>query len=413
MKKYLNNLLGLLILWLLPLISYAAPLQSYETGEKQSAVNTIWVVGNTEILAAAFQATAMIFSASTFNSAVLFACLLAIGGMTISLVTQRNMRVANYLIFMVLSLCLFLPKTTVHIASYYGQDATGSTSGGTIGAVKSIDVSGVPIGVAWPLGISSNVAKKFTELFETAMQPVSAKSSYLIQGAEGYFSPIKTTLRMREAWNVPSIMKNLTALHQYCLKADSDVKTHMENDGGIKGALMISRDISGGKMIPYTTGFSAGDPSKNPLNIPEKVQVTCSTAGALLYYQMLSQVYAPKGGYSPVAERLAKSRSLNNIILGVSGGSKDRYDAMAKEAQDDINSLAKKIVSKTGAHDTMDDPNVTYQKMLDQIVLKYGADGDKEPPQDMYHDIQGAVQGLSSCTVKPCPLGQGYKVRTA
>ena len=392
MKKYLNRVLGLLVLWLLPLISYAAPLQSYDTGAKQSAVNTIWIVGDVDILASAFEATAMIFTASTFNSAVLFACLLAIGGMTISLVTQRNMQVANYIIFLVLSLCLFLPKTTVHIASYYGKDAMGHSTGGTIGAVKTIDVSGVPVGVAWPMGIFSNVAKKFTELFETAMQPAHTKSSYLIHGAEGYFSPIKTTLRMRDAWNIPEISSNLSRMSKHCLRSDSNIRKTMYENNGLYGTLVQSHEFSGDE-ISFSTGYAPG----NPKNIPPMIRMNCSTAAMMLYAQMLSQVHPDSTlGYSPVAERLAKSRSLNNLMLGSSGDDKTKeYHSVAKEVQGEMSSLANLLLpAKTLTSSLPVEPKYILDNTYQFIVDRYGAHGEKASSANMWHDVQGQMQKL-------------------
>ena len=79
-----------------------------------------------------------------------------------------------------------------------------------------IDIGNIPIGIAWTLGITSAISKEFTKLFDTATQNVNADTTFLIQGAEGYFSPLKTALRLREAWDIPEITHNLYHIKAQC-----------------------------------------------------------------------------------------------------------------------------------------------------------------------------------------------------
>ena len=91
--------------------------------------------------------------------------------MAVATVVQRNMQVFNYIVIFVLISAFFGVKTTVYITPYFTPNPhTGKVTGGVIGAVPSHKVDNIPLGVAVPLGLMSNIAKIITEKFDTAFK---------------------------------------------------------------------------------------------------------------------------------------------------------------------------------------------------------------------------------------------------
>lgn len=338
-----------LILGLMPFWVYAEPsfANTIEDSGSGGVLNTIWVVGNIDSIINALEASAMIFNTGTWQKALVLAVLLAIMAMAVALVVKRTFQPYNYIVFLILTLALFVPKTTVYVASYYEPDpVTGTPRGGNVGAISTKAVGNVPIGVAWPLGITSSIAKSFTEMFDTAYTNVEEDSSYLVQGAEGYFSPLRMQLRLRNAWADPMIMKNLSAIRSRCLTEGISEAIH--NKGGIRAGLdappKSGYRIVGGNIV---SGFKFKDDMKS-------YNVDCSLALTLVYYQMLANVYIDEAkGYSPLAEKFAKTRTFSNEVLGVENDAKKKnLDTRARRAQQEMDALSKVILKKMGQSDT-------------------------------------------------------------
>ncbi|MBQ9183297.1 MAG: conjugal transfer protein TraG N-terminal domain-containing protein [Neisseriaceae bacterium] len=362
----LKNSMLLLFLCLFPMLSFADDIFNQKVppaADKNSVTNTIWIVGDNNSIASALEACAMIFHASAWRNAFIVATILLLGAMAINIVIKRNMQVFDYIVFLVISMCLFLPKTTVYVDSYYKADPdTGNMRGANEGANSAITIDNIPVGIAWPLAITSHISKSFTEMFDQGMQSVDKNNSYLIQGAEGYFSPLKSVLRLREAWDIPEISQNLENIAGKC--QPRNVQNAL-NKGGVRAALDSQQEVGGG-TVPFTF---MGDEQQGTK--PLTLQVECPLAMTLTYYQMLVQVTPQAGkGYSPIAERLAKSQSLSNATLGYSG--KD-ITVRAKLVQNEMNGLPDKIleISGKGGSSTTTDPrsllNATRQYLVQQL----------------------------------------------
>ena len=363
----LKNSVLLLFFCLLPSMVWADDIfKQTVKSDKSSVVDTIWIVGDPKQIETALTACAMIFNTSSWQGAFFFAVLLAIMGMALNTVIKRNMQAFDYIIFIVLSSCLFLPKTTVHVASYYQYDAsTGTPRGNADGAIETIDVGNIPIGVAWTLGITSNMMKEFTQWFDQGMQNVNQDTSFLIQGAEGYFSPLKTTLRLREAWDVPEITHNLYHIKSKC--NPQGVNEALNEKGGIRAALDVPSTAKGQSISGSTVPFKfAGDIKKNIA--PEELEVECPLAMTLVYHQMLAQVVDTDGkGYSKVAERLAKARSLSNSVLSGTGGDGREFTQRAKTTQTEMDALANKVLSSLGSSNAAGNKASNPQLLLDGV----------------------------------------------
>lgn len=213
MLKIIAIRLTFLLLSIFPMFAHAVG-EHIVDDDKTSFINTIWVVGDHDAVAAAFEACAMFFGSGSMMGALMVSMMIALICMAVATVVQRNMQVFNYIVIFVLVMAIFSVKTPVYIASYFSKNpTTGKVTGGVIGAVPSHKVDNIPLGVAVPLGLMSNIAKIITEKFDTAFQdPSKSNKSYLVQGAEGYFSPLKQILKLRNQWNLPEnqyIMQNL------------------------------------------------------------------------------------------------------------------------------------------------------------------------------------------------------------
>ena len=211
--------LFLFSLFFLPISAFAELPESQM--KDTPALTTIWVVGDKDLVADAFSACAMLFGDSSFVGALFLSTVIAIGAMAVATIIQRNMNVFNYIVIFVVIMAMFSVKTSVYIASYYDLGSDGRVKGGVIGAVPHKEVANVPIGVAVPLRIMSSIGKTITDKFDTALNSPSSEVSFLIQGSEGYFSPLKTMLKLRNQWNSPE--------NQYLL---DNISVVMHKNGG-------------------------------------------------------------------------------------------------------------------------------------------------------------------------------------
>ena len=372
--QWIKNIIPLFMLWLLPLIAYAdgssilnQPAVKTTTG---SPANTIWVVGDEQPIINALKASSMIFKSDTWVSALFFAVLMAFTAMVLSVVIKRSFEAYNYIVILVLMLALFAPKTTVWVASYYKVDVTtGVPTGGVGGTVATEPIDGIPIGIAWTLGITSSAAKAFTELFDTAYQTPprlgeddSTNASYLVQGAEGYFSPLKTVLKLRQSFNYPSnqhIISNLAAFRKTCVSNPALNAQNMEQNGGIRGALDPQkntfictqpgcRDDAFLQDPKYAANKGNSMEFIFPESTGEMVKMDCSLGGTLIYYQMLSQVMANNDGYSKMAENLTKTRQLANVSSGVGNNADSDMTVRAKRQQQELDNVSARIASALG-----------------------------------------------------------------
>lgn len=336
-----------------------------------SDIMTLWVVGDVDVIAKGLNAVAMFFngmgSGSPLVGLLVLGSVLALCAMLGQFITRRTMQPGNNFLMIVLVAAMFIPKTPVWIASYY--DAGGGNSGGAVGFRK---IDHVPVGVAYPLALFSYVSKKMTDIYDTGMQVLPDSSltgpstaapqgGILTHGAEGYFSPLKTVLRLRNQFSGPDntlLLANLANASQVCNWSD---RWGDADKGGIFNVLARGRQ-SGVTNIALP-GEKEGEP-------PVIGRVGCAQAGKIISLMMLKQVANfPGKEYSPTAVAASNSRNLS----GVKGGTTDlaqRY----KSVQEELDQLPSAMALAAGGNASrstaamgVNDPDVLLKMVRSEI----------------------------------------------
>ena len=344
-----------------------------------SDIMTLWVVGDVDVIAKGLNAVAMFFngmgSGSPLVSLLILGSVLALCAMLGQFITRRTMQPGNNFLMIVLVAAMFIPKTPVWIASYY--DAGGGNSGGAVGFRK---IDHVPVGVAYPLALFSYVSKKMTDIYDTGMQvlPDSSLSGpstaapqggLLTHGAEGYFSPLKTVLRLRNQFSGPDntlLLANLANASQVCNWSD---RWGDADKGGIFNVL--ARGQQSGVTNIALPAEKEGAP-------PVIGKVGCAQAGKIISLMMLKQVAnLPGKEYSPTAVAASNSRNLS----GVKGSTTDlaqRY----KSVQEELDQLPSAMALAAGGNASrstaamgMNDPDILLKMVRSEIEK-----GELQPP---------------------------------
>lgn len=336
-----------------------------------SDIMTLWVVGDVDVIAKGLNAVAMFFngmgSGSPLVSLLILGSVLALCAMLGQFITRRTMQPGNNFLMIVLVAAMFIPKTPVWIASYY--DAGGGNSGGAVGFRK---IDHVPVGVAYPLALFSYVSKKMTDIYDTGMlvlpdsslsgpSTAAPQGGLLTHGAEGYFSPLKTVLRLRNQFSGPDntlLLANLANASQVCNWSD---RWGDADKGGIFNVLARGRQ-SGVTNIALP-GEKEGEP-------PVIGRVGCAQAGKIISLMMLKQVAnLPGKDYSPTAVAASNSRNLS----GVKGGTTDlaqRY----KSVQEELDQLPSAMALAAGGNASrstaamgVNDPDVLLKMVRSEV----------------------------------------------
>ena len=314
-------LIGMLLIQL-PAWADALP-ASIDAGADQD-ITTLWVVGDIDVLAKGLDAVAMFFNGAGTGSPLIsllqLGAMMALTSMLVQFITKRTMQPVNNFLMIIIVSALFIPKTSVWVASYY--DATGGSTGGAVGFRK---VGNVPIGVAYPLGMFSYVSKRLTEQYDTGMQvmPDSAmtggttapEGGILTHGAEGYFSPLKTVLRLRNQFSGPEntlLLANLANASQTCNWSN---RWGEADKGGIFNVL--ARGKQTGMVRIALPAEKAGDP-------PVIGLVGCADAGKIISLMMVQNVVnLPGKNYSQTAVSATDNRNLATVKGGEAA--RDKY----------------------------------------------------------------------------------------
>ena len=364
-------------LWL-PLLMLAATAaaradalpESVDT-DAPSDIMTLWVVGDVDVIAKGLNAVAMFFngmgSGSPLISLLVLGSVLALCSMLGQFITRRTMQPGNNFLMIVLVAVMFIPKTPVWIASYY--DAGGGNSGGAVGFRK---IDHVPVGVAYPLALFSYVSKKITDIYDTGMQvlldssltgPSTAapQGGILTHGAEGYFSPLKTVLRLRNQFSGPDnvlLLANLANASQVCNWSD---RWGDADKGGIFNVLAC------GRQSDVTNIALPGEKEGAP---PVIGRVGCAQAGKIISLMMLKQVANfPGKEYSPTAVAASNSRNLS----GVKGSTTDlaqRYKTVQQELDQLLSAMAVAAggdASRNTAAMGINDPDILLKMVRSEI----------------------------------------------
>ena len=370
-KKHLMRLWLPLLMLAAAAAAHADALPDSVDTDAPSEIMTLWVVGDVDVIAKGLNAVAMFFngmgSGSPLISLLVLGSVLALCAMLGQFITRRTMQPGNNFLMIVLVAAMFIPKTPVWIASYY--DAGGGSSGGAVG-VRKIDH--VPVGVAYPLALFSYVSKKLTGIYDTGMQvlPDSSLSGpstaapqggILTHGAEGYFSPLKTVLRLRNQFSGPDnvlLLDNLANASRVCNWSD---RWGDADKGGIFNVL--ARGHQSGVTNIALPGEQEGAP-------PVSGRVGCAQAGKIISLMMLKQVAnLPGKDYSPTAVAASNSRNL----AGVKGNTTDlaqRY----KSVQEELDQLPSAMALAAGGNASrstaamgVNDPDILLKMVRSEI----------------------------------------------
>lgn len=323
----------IMLLSSLPAISSPLPEQNIAGNPD---ITTIWVVGDKDIIARAFNAVAMFFGDGGWMGLLQLGALVALTMMLLAVVTKRNLDPFNYILMIIIIAAFFIPKTSVYVASYY--DARGGITGGAVGFKK---VDNIPIGVAYPLGFMSSIAKSLTERYDAVMQvtpiPGTAdpQGGMLVHGAEGYFSPLKSVLRLRNQFSSPNnslLLANLANASKLCNWSN---RWEDAEKGGIFAVLANGKQ--GGMINFMFPGKNAGD---KPIMLP----VGCDVAGKTISLMMLDNVTNVQGrNYSQSAIQATQSRNFSNI--GIGGKEK-----IIEKTQQELDQLPNAIAATAGGN---------------------------------------------------------------
>lgn len=393
---------------MLPVLAFALPESDIEMtdpkeGDSFDVRYTIWVVGDHKIVAQAFKACAHFFRGGGMLGVMKVAALFALIVMAISVVTKHKANTLNHIFMFILISCAFLIKQPVVIASYFD----GQYGGGVIGPVKYEKVEHVPIGVAWPLLIFSNIAKSFTEKYDEKMQSIPSvgqgasyqkQGGILIHGTEGFFSPLKATLRLRTMASLGAedelIFKNLYNNMGVCNWSEK-VRDLGDEVGAIRA--IASKGQSGAVATLYY--ITPADQKAGIHRVQEK-QTSCPAVGQYIALQMLRNVTVKHDQtYSPKAEKSAASKmgTVRSFF----------FTNPAQDAQDEIDSLPNQIASALKG--TVVERNNNKQRLNDieeamenVIAINWGDDRDAVPnkfppemavnPHEVYQNINGVAQ---------------------
>ena len=365
-----------LFVLLLPALSFALPEQQVPLDEDNlDAKHTIWVAGDYRIVARAFRVSAAIFGDGGMVGLMKIAALFALVAMVMSVISKRNGQIMSHIILFVLMACAFNIKTPVIVASYFD----GVSGGGVIGAVKHEKIDNVPIGVAWPLVIFSNIAKKLSADYDEQMQVLpddgrlafkpSEEGGILVHGTEGYFSPLKAILRLRHTASVgPEDELIFTNFYQNMEDCNWSKRiSRYADEVGILRTL-ASNGQSGARVVLYYKDDNGNKKQK---------YTNCDAVGKYIALLMKENTLSRGNGKHSVKGEKASESGLK----GVMGAFFDnRYDSKQRE----VDMLPNLLASGFKNSSTISRDNNTALKEIEQakkavIAIEWGDDRTQAP----------------------------------
>lgn len=303
-----------------------------------SHLTTIYTLGDYKVLASAFNAVASFFNGggavgdSFMGQLLLLASMVSLFFFIAMGVGRMKMGFSAWFLTLVFGMVLFMPRTTVYTASYF--DVNGGSAGG---ATPFEAVDNVPVGIAYPLGITSFVFKELTMRYDTWSTTPGGSADdggFAEKGLEGYFSPLKTMLRVQKLALPPVILQNIRTIST-CDGIEG--RMAMVNEGGLNGALnMLDQGpgVSGSVRIKVKTA----DGFKN-------FDVPCATALRTVFAQMQAFVVNEAATMSsPMARSIVTSSGMGEA-MGINKGATER----AKQIQKELDGVVGQLLDLTGA----------------------------------------------------------------
>ena len=368
-----------LFILLLPVLSFALPEHNIplETDDDNplDAKYTIWVAGDYRIVARAFRASTAIFGDGGMADLMKIAALFALVAMAMSVITKRNGQIMSHIVLFVLMVAAFNIKTPVIVASYFD----GVSGGGVIGAVKHEKVDKVPIGVAWPLIIFSNIAKQLSAKYDEQMQVLPAngrlafkaseEGGILTHGTEGYFSPLKAILRLRHTASVGPedelIFANFYENMEDC-NWSRRIARYTDEVGILR--TLAANGQSGARVVLYY---------KDDTGKKQQKYTNCDAVGKYIALLMKENTLSRGNGKHSVKGEKASESGLK----GVAGMFfQDRYDSKQRE----VDMLPNLLASGFKNSETISRDNNTALQQIQQakkavIAMEWGDDRTKAP----------------------------------
>ncbi|CAN7776456.1 conjugal transfer protein TraG N-terminal domain-containing protein [Caballeronia sp. LjRoot31] len=267
------------------LVSGAAFAQS-----ASSSFPVFWVAGDPQQIANAFQGVAAFFGNGNSSSSVMTGGLLAGGlaGLIVALfstATRQQFMVGPWFISTIVGMAMFTSHTTITVKPFFSDNGTTVTP-------QMIVVNNVPIGLAYPAGIASEMTKAVSDIY-LQWFTTPGDGGVAVQGTAGLLSPLKMLLKLQEVYdcsqNNTTICNNLVAYMKYCPVQGLSSQA-MQSSTGISDVLNNSPGgtASGtmqGTTIYYTVGTdSSGNPAINQAPVP------CSQAGPQIYQAMATYI---------------------------------------------------------------------------------------------------------------------------
>ena len=267
------------------LVSSAASAQS-----ASSSFPVFWVAGDPQQIANAFQGVAAFFGNGNSSSSVMTGGLLAGGlaGLIVALfstATRQQFMVGPWFVSTIVGMAMFTSQTTITVKPFFSDNGTTVTP-------QVIVVNNVPIGLAYPAGIASEMTKAVSDIY-LQWFTTPGDGGVAVQGTAGLLSPLKMLLKLQEVYdcsqNNTTICNNLVAYMKYCPVQGLSSQA-MQSNTGISDVLNNSPGgtASGtmqGTTIYYTVGTdSSGNPAINQAPVP------CSQAGPQIYQAMATYI---------------------------------------------------------------------------------------------------------------------------
>lgn len=263
------------------------------TAFAQNASSTFpvfWVAGDPQQVANAFQGLAAFFGNGNSSSAVMTGGLLAgsLAGLIVALfssATRQQFMLGPWFVSTVVTMAMFSSQTTITVKPFFSDNGTTVTP-------QNIVVNHVPIGVAYPAGIASEMTKAVSDVYlQWFTEPGDGGVS--VQGTSGLLSPLKMLLKLQEVYDCSqsntTICNNLVAYMKYC-PVQTLASQSMQSNTGISDVLNNSPGGTPNGQLQGTTQFYQVTTDSSGNQTIASTAVPCSQAGPQIYQAMATYI---------------------------------------------------------------------------------------------------------------------------
>ena len=260
----------------------------------QSASSTFpvfWVAGDPQQIANAFQGVAAFFGNGNSSSAVMTGGLLAGGlaGLIVALfstATRQQFMVGPWFISTVVGMAMFSSQTSITVMPFFSDNGTTVTP-------QMIVVNNVPIGLAYPAGIASEMTKAVSDVY-LQWFTTPGDGGVSVQGTAGILSPLKMLLKLQEVYdcsqNNTTVCNNLVAFMRYCSVQQLSSQA-MQSNTGISDLLNNSQGgAPNATPQPGTTAYYSVGTDAYGRQALTSTGLACSQAGPQIYQAMAAYI---------------------------------------------------------------------------------------------------------------------------